>query len=175
LCVTVRDWGSGELPPPPPIEPDPARPGGLGLVCLGKLMDEVRFDRQPDGSLMVLDYKSGRKDSLTPKLKPEVLLAPEFQLALYVEMLRRREPGTRVDAAYLSLRDAQRTRSLRASGIDLEALPIAQAVEERVARMRAGRFEARPLSCDHCPLEPACRLVALPTDPEENGGEVPRA
>ena len=145
----------------------------IGDVHVRGIVD--RIDRLPDGSLLVLDYKSGRKDSLAPKLKPEALLAPEFQLALYVEMLRRREPGARVDAAYFSLRDAQRTRSLRASGIDLEALPVAQAVEERVARMRAGRFEARPLSCDHCPLEPACRLVALPTDPEENGGEVPRA
>jgi hypothetical protein len=72
------------------------------------------------------------------------------------------------------LKDAQRTKSLRANGIDLDALPLAQAVQERVAKMRAGRFEARPLSCDYCQLKPACRLVALPTDPDENGGEVPR-
>ena len=103
------------------------------------------------------------------------MLAPEFQLALYAEMVRRREPGARVDAAYFSLRDAQRTKSLRANAVDPDALPIASAVEQRVARMRAGRFEARPLSCDYCELEPACRLVALPTDPDENGGEVPRA
>ena len=35
--------------------------------------------------------------------------------------------------------------------------------------------EVRPLDCDYCDLKPACRLVALPTDPDENGGEVPRA
>jgi len=145
----------------------------IGDVHVRGIVD--RIDRQPDGTLLVLDYKSGRKESLAAKLKPEVLLAPEFQLALYAEMLRRREPSARVDAAYLSLRDAQRTKSLRANGIDPDALPVAQAVEERVAKMRAGRFEVRPLSCDYCQLKAACRLVALPTDPDENGGEVPRA
>ncbi len=33
--------------------------------------------------------------------------------------------------------------------------------------MRRGHFEVRPLSCDYCDLKPLCRLVALPTDPEE--------
>ena len=41
--------------------------------------------------------------------------------------------------------------------------------------MRDGLLEVRPLDCDYCDLKPACRLVALPTDPDENGGEVPRA
>jgi hypothetical protein len=47
-------------------------------------------------------------------------------------------------------------------------------VLERVSLMRRGHFEVRPLSCDYCDLKPLCRLVALPTDPEENGGEVSR-
>ncbi|MCA1829026.1 MAG: PD-(D/E)XK nuclease family protein [Myxococcales bacterium] len=54
-------------------------------------------------------------------------------------------------------------------------LNVAEAVVARVARMRAGFFEVRPLNCDYCELKPACRLVALPTDPDENGGEVPVA
>jgi ATP-dependent helicase/nuclease subunit B len=145
----------------------------IGDVHVRGIVD--RIDRLADGTLLVLDYKSGRLASLAPRLKPEALLAPEFQLALYAEMLRQQAPGARVDAAYLSLRDAQRTRSLRGNGIDPEALPLAQAVQERVAKMRAGRFEVRPLTCDYCELKPICRLVALPTDPDENGGEVPRA
>ena len=52
---------------------------------------------------------------------------------------------------------------------------LADAVFERVEAMRSGRFEVRPLDCAWCDLKPACRLVALPTDPDENGGEVPRA
>lgn len=145
----------------------------IGDVHVRGVVD--RIDRLPDGTLLVLDYKSGRLTSLTPKLKKEALLAPEFQLALYAEMLRQRQPGARVDAGYLSLRDADRTRTLRESGIDPDTLPLAAGVRERVAKMRGGHFAVRPLTCDYCDLEPVCRLVALPTDPDENGGEVSRA
>ncbi len=134
-----------------------------------------RIDLLPDGTLLVIDYKSSRVDSLSPRLKPQALLAPEFQLPLYAAMLRQREPSARVDAAYLSLKDARRTKTLRENGVDLDALPLAGAVQARVEKMRAGRFPVRPLSCDYCQLKPLCRLVALPTDPDENGGEVPRA
>jgi hypothetical protein len=52
---------------------------------------------------------------------------------------------------------------------------LADEVFALVRRMRAGTFEVRPSSCDWCQLGSACRLVALPTDPDENGGEVTRA
>ncbi|HYY53473.1 MAG TPA: PD-(D/E)XK nuclease family protein [Myxococcales bacterium] len=145
----------------------------IGDVHVRGIVD--RIDRLADGTLLVLDYKSGRLATLAPRLKPEALLAPEFQLALYVEMVRQRYPSARVDAAYVSLREARRTATLRDNGIDPAALPLAAALQERVAGMRSGHFAVRPLSCDYCELKPVCRLVALPTDPEENGGEVPRA
>ena len=153
-------------------EPGSWPPLRLGDVHVRGVID--RIDRLPDGTLLVLDYKSGRVDSLAPRLKPEALLAPRFQLALYAEAVRQREPGARVDAGYLSLRDAEHTRTLRESGIDPDALPLAHGVAERVEKMRAGLFAVRPLNCDYCELKPACRLVALPTDPDENGGEAPR-
>jgi hypothetical protein len=140
----------------------------------------------------VLDYKSGRIESLRRKLRADTLLRPEFQLAIYAALLRQREPLQRVDAQYLSLKNAKRTPTLLESKIDLDALleldpvrraalraqqkpNLADAVFERVQKMRDGSFEVRPLDCKYCDLKPACRLVALPTDPEENGGEVPRA
>jgi len=53
--VSIRDWGSGvnplEVPQP---KRDPLRPGGLGLLCLQQLMDEVAFRRQEDGMLLVM-------------------------------------------------------------------------------------------------------------------------
>ncbi len=55
MQLFIRDWGSGRDPcaqPPPPR--DPLTPGGLGLVCLRELMDQVRFMPQPDGMLLVL-------------------------------------------------------------------------------------------------------------------------
>src|SRR2546426_4481874 len=149
-------------------DPDSWPPLRLGEVPVRGIVD--RIDRLPDGTLLVIDYKSSRIDSLNRRLKPEALLAPEFQLPLYAGMLRQREPSARVDAAYLSLKDARRTKTLRENGVDLEALPLAGAVQDRVERMRAGRFPVRPLSCDYCQLKPLCRLVALPTDPDENGG-----
>ena len=151
-----------------------------------------RIDRGPGGALVVLDYKSGSIEPLKRKLKPAWLLAPEFQLAVYAALLRQRHPAAPVDALYLSLKDAARTKALSKT-IDLDALletaparrkelreqdprPLnfADAVFDRVDQMRGGLFPVKPLSCDFCDLKPACRLVALPTDPDENGGEVPR-
>src|SRR5262245_5418429 len=50
LRVRIRDWGSGVNPESLPAKKrDPMTPGGLGLVCLRKMMDGVRFTPQPDG------------------------------------------------------------------------------------------------------------------------------
>jgi serine/threonine-protein kinase RsbW len=51
--IAVRDWGNGALPEPRP-KVDPLTPGGLGLVCLGQLMDEVVYTPQPDGMLLTM-------------------------------------------------------------------------------------------------------------------------
>ncbi len=165
-------------------------PDGERSVFLRGTVD--RIDRGAGGSLVVLDYKSGAIDPLKRKLKPAWLLAPEFQLAVYAALLRQRHPGAPVDALYLSLKDAERTKTLSKT-IDLDVLletaparraelrekeppPLnfSDAVFERVDRMRGGLFPVKPLSCDFCDLKPVCRLVALPTDPDENGGEAPR-
>jgi len=116
-----------------------------------------------------------------------MLLSPELQLALYAAVLRQRQPLARVDAQYVSMKDAERSPTLRKTKLDVDALleldpakreagkpNLANAVHAQAALMRSGRFEVRPLSCDFCDLKPACRLVALPTDPDENGGEVSR-
>lgn len=50
LCIHIRDWGNGVDPSQLPLPPRAAlEPGGLGLVCLRTLMDEVRYEPQPDG------------------------------------------------------------------------------------------------------------------------------
>jgi RecB family exonuclease len=163
----------------------PSPDGGPDVHVRGAI---DRIDRV-DGRLVVLDYKSSRIESLRRKVREGTLLAPEFQLAIYAALLRQREPKERVDAQYISLRSARRTPTLAEAKFDVDALleldparraaiaapNLANAVFERVGKMRAGIFEVRPLDCDFCDLKPACRLVALPTDPEENGGEVPRA
>jgi anti-sigma regulatory factor (Ser/Thr protein kinase) len=57
LVITVRDWGNG-------IDPsgiqesakkhNPLKPGGLGLICLRKLMDDTTFAPQRDGMLLTM-------------------------------------------------------------------------------------------------------------------------
>lgn len=52
--ITIRDWGTGVNPLAlPPKCRDPLQPGGLGLVCLRQLLDDVRFEPQPDGGMLL--------------------------------------------------------------------------------------------------------------------------
>ena len=155
-----------------------------------------RIDESHGGSLLVLDYKSSSLDTLTRKLDPGWLLRPEFQLAIYLALVRQIHPGKRVDAAYVSLKKARRTATLgektAGDAVDLgrllemdaaararlreEAEPslnLADEVWKIVHKQRGGTFPVDPINCDYCDLQPTCRLVALPTDPEENGTEVP--
>jgi anti-sigma regulatory factor (Ser/Thr protein kinase) len=53
--VVMRDWGNGVNPTNRvPKNKDPLVPGGLGLICLRQLMDEVRYEPQPDGMVLTL-------------------------------------------------------------------------------------------------------------------------
>jgi anti-sigma regulatory factor (Ser/Thr protein kinase) len=52
LRLHLRDWGSGVNPAGMEKPPDPNRPGGLGLMCLRQLMDEIKFLPQEQGMLL---------------------------------------------------------------------------------------------------------------------------
>jgi serine/threonine-protein kinase RsbW len=60
LRLVIRDWGK-------PFDPATVKkkcegeisPGGLGLMCIRKLMDEVHYERLPDGMLLRLIKKLG--------------------------------------------------------------------------------------------------------------------
>jgi anti-sigma B factor antagonist len=54
LYIQTRDWGCGKAPVAAP-EHDPLKPGGVGMVCLRKLMDHVSFLPQPDGMILRMD------------------------------------------------------------------------------------------------------------------------
>jgi anti-sigma regulatory factor (Ser/Thr protein kinase) len=56
--ISIRDWGSGKVPTAPAWH-DPLTPGGLGLVCLRRLMDEVVYTPQVDGMLLTLTKRKG--------------------------------------------------------------------------------------------------------------------
>jgi anti-sigma regulatory factor (Ser/Thr protein kinase) len=57
LRIMIRDWGTGQLPPRHLRPRDPLKPGGVGLVCLRELMDDVNFSPQPDGMLLTLERR----------------------------------------------------------------------------------------------------------------------
>jgi len=55
LKIRIRDWGNGVDPSVEPRPPhDPMVPGGLGLICMQHLMDDMRFVPQSDGMLLEL-------------------------------------------------------------------------------------------------------------------------
>src|SRR5262245_30880514 len=58
LQLKIRDWGNGVLPDALPAKPrDPLQPGGLGLICLRRMMSQVVFTKQPDGMLLEMKRK----------------------------------------------------------------------------------------------------------------------
>jgi serine/threonine-protein kinase RsbW len=56
LEIQIRDWGSGKCPSTSRkiMHTDPLTPGGLGLVCMHKLMDQVLFTPQLIGMLLTM-------------------------------------------------------------------------------------------------------------------------
>jgi anti-sigma regulatory factor (Ser/Thr protein kinase) len=60
--VSIRDWGNGVNPASlPGREPNPETPGGLGLVCLRRLMDEANYVSQADGIMLVMVKRQGSR------------------------------------------------------------------------------------------------------------------
>jgi serine/threonine-protein kinase RsbW len=59
LVVTIRDWGNGVNPATLPPRPfDPLEPGGLGLICLRRMMNEVTYVPQGDGGMLLVMKKA---------------------------------------------------------------------------------------------------------------------
>lgn len=59
LTIHFRDWGNGKLPDPDKLKEKLDQPGGLGLVCLRKMMDSIQFQPQSDGMLLTLTHRRG--------------------------------------------------------------------------------------------------------------------
>ena len=65
VCVEIRDWAKpvdpAKLPKTAeqndPLDVDAIKPGGLGLLCMRRLMDEVVFAPQADGTLLTMKKK----------------------------------------------------------------------------------------------------------------------
>jgi anti-sigma regulatory factor (Ser/Thr protein kinase) len=69
LEITIRDWAKpfdpAKLPKdPPPVDPDTIKPGGLGLLCMRRYMDEVVFTPLADGMMLKMVKKFSRPGSM---------------------------------------------------------------------------------------------------------------
>jgi anti-sigma regulatory factor (Ser/Thr protein kinase) len=60
LRVRIRDWGTGKEPDIRPKAKDPLCPGGIGMVCLRQLLDNITFAPQPDGMILTMERKLNR-------------------------------------------------------------------------------------------------------------------
>ncbi|MBV8781103.1 MAG: ATP-binding protein [Phycisphaerae bacterium] len=65
--IELRDWGSGRMPPSEklscslsecPVDPSP---GGLGLVCMRALMDELTFEPRQPGMVLRMRRSKDRR------------------------------------------------------------------------------------------------------------------
>lgn len=73
-----------------------------------------RIDRLSDGTILILDYKTGSRDQMPQKFESIAAMelsretiaqkVKSFQLPLYYAFLARKYPGSRINAAYYSLR-----------------------------------------------------------------------
>jgi anti-sigma regulatory factor (Ser/Thr protein kinase) len=60
--VLIRDWGNGVDPSSIPARAyDPLTPGGVGLICLTRLLDDVTYTPQRDGGMLTTLVKKRKK------------------------------------------------------------------------------------------------------------------
>src|SRR5215204_537764 len=62
IAISLRDGGLGVNPLDlPPRKHDPMKPGGVGLICMRQMMDEMQFQKQPDGMLLTMSRSRIRR------------------------------------------------------------------------------------------------------------------
>lgn len=121
----------------------------MGPFVLSGRVD--RIDRHPDGTLEIIDYKSGRWE-VTPE---EV--AEDLAMSIYQLILRRNHPGTRVLATIYCLRSgAQATAELSEADIETFAADILQLGQQILHRDYEHVEPERIPACEDCDFLPRC-------------------
>lgn len=132
----------------------PFGPLAFGEVWLKGKID--RIDLSPSRAV-VLDYKTGRRESYRAQISDEALCVTGWQLPIYAAAARAELQVAEVEARFYSLREAALTRAVQEPpdfGVRLGAV---------YATMRAGDFAVRPRedACERCGMEAACRVRVL--------------
>lgn len=141
-------WQQGELP----LQ---AAPAALAPSVLRGRID--RIDLGPDGVTRLIDYKTGSAASLVERMKP---LSEDTQLAFYAALLASDRPRASLEAAYLTLDDAQSPTLLAHDGVEATAAQLIEGLGAELARLRAGAGMpalGEGSVCEHCEVRGLCR------------------
>ncbi len=130
-----------------------------GLCASGRI---DRVDVLPGGH-RVIDYKLGRN----PDRKLRDAGETELQLPIYAAAVKHGLGAQRVDAAYVSVRDGVRSRTMAAAlgeeaATELLEIGLTRRFAQLGARLRSGAFEVAPADesrCTYCTYRMACRVV----------------
>jgi hypothetical protein len=113
---------------------------------------------------VVVDYKLGGAAAQAAKLRAAG--DTQLQLPIYAAAVRA-ERGGAVDAAFLSLKDAE-ARSLGAEKTgELLDQVLPGRLGELAERLRTGTLEIAPHECRGCAFRTVCRVVHLTEDEAE--------
>lgn len=124
-----------------------------GAILKGKI---DRLDRDPDGSLHIIDYKTGQpKEKLQTDDKDQLLI---YQIATET-LPKYRNIGPTKQLTFYYLTNATPI-SFEAKGEDLDRLRTK--VTDTIEQIRRGDFHATPSQfvCDHCEFKSICEFRA---------------
>ena len=130
-----------------------------GLHVTGRI---DRVDRTPDGHVVV-DYKLGSAATQAAKLREAG--DTQLQLPIYAAAVRA-ERGGAIDAAFLSVRDAEARRLGADKTADIVERVLPARLAELGERLRTGAFEVAPHECRGCDFRTVCRVVHLSEEDE---------
>jgi len=156
---------------------------GISVRFSGKI---DRIDITGDGRrARLIDYKTGRYDSLGRDAKNLLRQGQRLQLPIYVmaarELLRERHPETDVASAeYLHITEASEPKAARVTAEEITARgdDLAKAVAIIVQGIAAGQFfpvREDDRSCSYCDYRDACRSVLVPLTQMKKGDDATRA
>ncbi len=133
-----------------------------------------RIDRLADGTMVLLDYKTGSEDPL-PKDLPTIAAMPmtreeikknvrSFQMPMYVDLLNRQFPNNELNAVFYNLRSLERKAFLKEDGASIAEVikvfsrPLEFIVNEILdASVNFRPDDKDPRYCGTCPFYDACR------------------
>ncbi|HSN31202.1 MAG TPA: PD-(D/E)XK nuclease family protein, partial [Ideonella sp.] len=139
-------------------------PEALGGIALQGRLD--RLDRQAEGRLQLLDYKTGSVAGLKAQLADR---SEDTQLAFYAALVAGDAAPEAISAAYLAMDDRASPVELPHARVGETAALLVQGLGDELQRLRAGEpmlALGRGEICEHCEARGLCRRDHWAARPE---------